>query len=306
MKKIGMAIHAGAGPDSEFVRKNLAKYEQGLEDALRAGYQLLKKGGAALDAVEKAVRTMEDNPIFNAGRGSSLNCFGEVRMHAAIMDGKTLGSGAGCLLSQIRNPITFARTQLEDGENVFLGGRSTLETARAMNIDIEPPSYFITDLQVEEYLKHRKKCLDAGLKYNPASHGTVGAVARDKKGNVASGTSTGGTHFGDAGRIGDTSMIGVGTYANNEACAVSCTGDGEALIKAVLAHSIFALRRYTPASLQEAVNHCIRKKKKDSDPDMGAISIDPAGNIAIQFNSERMHRAWVSGSEKIQVRIYRQ
>jgi beta-aspartyl-peptidase (threonine type) len=305
MKKIGMAIHAGAGPDSEFVQKHLRLYEEGLAAALKAGYKVLEKGGSAVNAVEASVRSMEDNYIFNAGRGSALNAKGEVEMYASIMDGKAMRAGAGCLLKTVKNPITFAKKILEEGKSVFLGGEEADATAQKLGLELEVPAYFITDLQVENYLKKRAQCKEEGIPFNPAIRGTVGAVAMDKNGNLAAGTSTGGTIFSQPGRIGDTSMIGVGTYANNACCAISCTGDGEVLIVNALAHTIFATREFKDLPMQETCDWVLHKRLKKIKGDMGVISIDKEGNIGIAYNSERMHRAWKSSSVPLQVKIYK-
>ena len=305
MKKIAMAIHAGAGPDSEFVKNNLKLYQQGLKDALEVGYKVLQKKGGAVDAVEASVRSMEDNYIFNAGRGSALNADGEVEMYASIMDGKRMKAGAGCLLKHVKNPISFAKGIMDQGKSVFLGGEDTLEVAKELKLELEPLSYFITDLQVRNYLEKREECEKKNFKFNPAVRGTVGAVALDRQGNMAAGTSTGGTIYSQPGRIGDTSMVGVGTYANNDICAISCTGEGEVLIVNALAHTIYSAKEYRGLTMQEACDYVIHDRLKKVTGDMGAISVDREGNIGLAFNSERMHRGWKTEGKETKVKIYR-
>lgn len=299
-----MAIHAGASLHTEFQKKNQVAYEAGLTVALNAGYAILENNGSAIDAVEAAVRSMEDNYLFNCGRGSALNCNGSVEMAVSMMDGKSLAAGAGCSLTHIKNPISFAKKILEANKVVFLGGNAAVEMAKDMKLEIEPVSYFIATHQVDAYLDKRKEFIGQ-QGFNPHIHGTVGAVARDSKGNLAAGTSTGGTQFCQAGRIGDTAMIGVGTYANNAVCAVSCTGDGDILIPRVLAHSIYTAKLYKQLSMQEACDYWVHQKEKESDPDTGAISIDNEGNIGIAFNTEKMHRAWKSSTIPLQVHVLR-
>jgi beta-aspartyl-peptidase (threonine type) len=306
MKRTGMAIHAGAGPDSEFVRNNQRLYKNGLLEALQCGISVLNKKGSALDAVEAAIRAMEDNPIFNAGRGSTLNSDGQIQMYASIMDGNTLRAGAGCLLTNIKNPISFARRMMDEGKSVFLGGPAAIELAKELGLEMEPELYFITDLQVKNFLEERAKCKEKNMSFNPAVRGTVGAVALDHKGNLAAGTSTGGTIYSQPGRIGDTSMIGVGTYADNRVCAVSCTGDGDVLIRNVLAHNVFTHKEYIRLDMQKTCDFVIGEKLRGHHGDMGVIGIDADGRIGIACNTERMHRAWQEHDSPPTAMIYLQ
>ncbi len=305
--QIAIVVHAGAGEDTEFILKHIPEYEKGLSDAVGAGYSILKKGGSALDAVEAAIVSLEDNKIFNAGRGSALTAAGNVEMCASIMDGKNKKAGAVAIVNNIRNPISFAHELLKSTGLMYMGGIEAVETAKDLGIKTEPDSYFVTDHQWKAFEKERAKKTNKGKifeKYLKRLHGTVGAVALDVEGNLAAGTSTGGTEYCQPGRIGDSSIIGVGTYADNKTAAVSCTGDGEFLITEVMAYNIAATVKYKGCTIQEAIDHVILEKNEDKTGDMGAIGIDSDGNIGISFNSERMHRAWRT-REDFGVKIYK-
>jgi beta-aspartyl-peptidase (threonine type) len=303
MNKIAMAVHGGAGPDSDYIKENISGYEEGLRNALSAGYTILEKGGAALDAVEEAVRHLENNELFNAGRGSAVNNKGEVEMDASIMDGKTVKAGAVSMVKNVKNPVTLARLIMENTNHVMLSGNGALEFAENENIQLEADAYFITSHQYDLFIEDRDtKSLQEMLKQR--IHGTVGAVAVDTKGNIAAATSTGGLTNSFSGRIGDSCIIGGGTYANNKTCAVSATGDGEYLINGVVAHSIAAAIEYTEYTLQQACDLVIHEKNKDGNGDMGVITVNASGDIGISFNSERMHRAWMGTDIPLQVKIY--
>lgn len=297
MGKIAIAVHGGAGPDSEFIKKNSEDYRKGIREALDAGYRVLEDGGSALDAVEAAVNAMENNALFNAGRGSSLNEHAEVEMDASIMNGKDRKSGAVSIVRNVKNPVTLARAIMEKSAHIYLGDMGALEFARKVGLQVMPEAYFITDHAFEEYQKAVEEATnsieEAGeFQVRRKMHGTVGAVALDRNGSVAAATSTGGTENKVPGRIGDSSMIGVGCYANNDTCAVSTTGDGELHIQHVSAFNVSALMEYKRMSVKEAAFHLINEKCKDEEGDMGLIAIDPRGNIALEFNSERMHRGY--------------
>ena len=303
MQKIAMAVHGGAGPDDKFIKENIDGYKQGLTEAVTAGYKVLEKGGSALDAVEESVRHLEDNYLFNSGRGSSLNRRGEVEMDASIMDGKTLEAGAVSMVKNVKNPITLARYIMKHTTHVMLSDSGALELAKDENIQLEPDSYFITNHQFDLFKEERnEKSIQELMKKR--IHGTVGAVATDRHGNVASATSTGGTTNCLYGRIGDSCIIGAGCYANNKTCAVSGTGDGEYLITNVIAHSISAAVEYTQCTLQQACDLVIHEKNKDTKGDMGVICVNAFGDIGISFNSERMHRAWMNSDGVLVVKIY--
>ena len=301
---VSVAVHAGAGPDSDYVRQNIQSYESGLKKARDIAFDYLFSGGNALEAVTKAVRELEDNPIYNAGRGSALNNKGEVQMYASIMEGKNLSAGAVCLLSNVRNPIEFAARILQMGKTVFIGGPEAEAFATHLGIGKEPLSYFITELQVKNFLEERAKFQQLNLGFNPALSGTVGCVARDQAGNLAAATSTGGTIYSQAGRIGDTSMLGAGTYSDNAVCAVSCTGDGDALIRHVLAHAVFSAREFLCEDMQQACDYLVQTRLRNESGDMGCIGVDREGRIGISFNTPRMHRAWRTLTEQ-GVALYR-
>ncbi len=303
MKKIAIAIHGGAGPDSDYIKQNKTDYENGLKHALEAGYKTLEKGGSAVDAVEVAVKCLEDNYLFNAGRGSALNNKGEVEMDASIMEGKHLQAGAVSMVRNVKNPVALARYIMEHTNHVLVSGHGALELAKNKNIELEADAYFITTHQYDLFIEEGdKKSMDKLLKQRV--HGTVGAVAVDKHGNVAAATSTGGTTNSLDGRIGDSCLIGAGCYANNNTCAVSGTGDGELLINNVIAHSISAAVEYTDYTLQQACDYITKEKNKNINGDVGVVSVNAEGNIGISFNSERMHRALMSSDTGLQVAIY--
>lgn len=311
MKKIAMAIHGGAGPDSEFIRKNAKEYKKAMEKVLNEGYKVLEEGGSAIDAVEAAVIAMENNPLFNAGRGSSLNENAEVEMDAAIMNGKDLKSGAVSIVKNVKNPVSLARAVMEKTKHVYLGDMGALEFARKVGLPVMPEAYFITDHAFEQYqeaIKEASNSMEQAGDYQvkKKTHGTVGAVALDSQGNIAAATSTGGTENKIPGRIGDSSMIGVGTYANNETCAISTTGDGEFLIRHVIGFRVSALMQYKGLSLKKACQELLQQELKEVEGDMGMIAVDKRGNIAMEFNSERMHRASRSSSQPLFVAIYGQ
>jgi beta-aspartyl-peptidase (threonine type) len=297
MNKIAIAVHGGAGPDSEFIKQHQKEYEQGVQEAMDAGYKVLENGGSALDAVEEAVNHLEDNPLFNAGRGSALNKKAEVEMEASIMNGANLKSGAVAIVKNVKNPVTLARAVMEKTEHVYIGDLGALELATHIGLTVMPDAYFITDHAFEQYSEAVKEAdntmEEAGeYKTKQRTHGTVGAVALDKEGNIAAATSTGGTENKSAGRIGDSSMVGAGSYANNKTCAVSSTGDGEVLIQNVIAFHVSSLIQYKGLNLKDACHYLMHEELKDAEGDIGIIALDAAGNIAMEFNSERMHRGY--------------
>lgn len=298
---IAIAIHGGAGESTNFLRTHLQDTKKGLLLAIRHGYTLLQQGGSALEAVEEAVKSLEDNPLFNAGRGSALNCRGEVEMDASIMDGRALDAGAVCMVRRVKNPISLARVIMERTEHVFLSGYGALEFARYHHLCLKPDSYFITEHQYNAYEKLnssesyedilRKKC-----------SGTVGAVALDCHGNMAAATSTGGTTNCLPGRVGDSCHIGAGCYANNKTCAVSGTGIGEYLITGVVAHSISVkVGENTP--IQQACEQVLQRCNKGGKGEIGVIALDRQGEIGLAFNTEIMKRAWVGLDGQLHVKI---
>jgi beta-aspartyl-peptidase (threonine type) len=309
MKKFALAVHGGAGPDSDHIKKNMEGYKKGIEEALNAGYAVLEKGGSALDAVEAAVNKLEDNPLFNAGRGAAINDKGEVQLCASITDGSKLQMGAVAIVKNVRNPVSLARKVMEKTKHIYLGSEGALKFAQEIKAPLEPDSYFITEHQFDTYLEEREKshknALEAAIpQVERRMHGTVGAVALDVHGNLAAATSTGGTEFEKAGRIGDSSMAGVGSYADNKVCAVSTTGEGESLIRHLTSFHVAAIMEYKELSLQDACDYLIDVRCKEEKGDMGIISIDPQGEIVFKFNSERMHRGCKSSDGSMMVAIY--
>lgn len=308
MNKIAIAIHGGAGPDSDYIKQNFKEYKKGLEEAINGAYEMLEQGVSAVDAVETAIKTLEDNPLFNAGKGSALTDKAEVEMCASIMNGFDLKCGAAAIVKNVRNPIRLARSIMEKSKHIYIGSIGAAEFAKELNLPMEPDAYFITEHQFEKYESTRKKINDNGqqlaIEQLDKKHGTVGAVALDIRGNLAAGTSTGGTDFCRQGRIADSSMIGAGTYANNETCAVSTTGEGELHIQHVSAFHISALMEYKGMSLREACRYFIHEKCKNINGDMGLIAVDPKGNLVAEFNTQRMHRAMKSSTQDLIVEIY--
>ncbi|MHB8475251.1 MAG: isoaspartyl peptidase/L-asparaginase family protein [Steroidobacteraceae bacterium] len=302
----GLAIHGGAGtlPRAEMRGGQELNYRAGLEEALDAGYAVLQARGKSLDAVTRAVMVLEDNPLFNAGRGSVFTHDGRNELDAAIMDGHTLRAGAVSGLTHIKNPIALARAVMEHSEYVMLSGAGAEEYALSRGVALVPQSYFHTPerwRQLERVLSG-----DAGLSKLTISHvGTVGAVALDDDGRLAAATSTGGMTGKRYGRIGDSPIIGAGTYADDRSCAVSATGHGEIFIRAAVAHDICARVRFGGRSLRDAVREVVVEELPALRGEGGVIAIDPCGEIAMEFNSEGMFRASRKSGEEPRIAIYR-
>lgn len=300
MTKVAIAIHGGAGKEGPFTRAHRPESEEAIRESLMKGYELLKKGKSALTAVEYAVVVLEDSPYFNAGRGSVLNELGEVEMDAAIMDGKTIRAGAVSMVRNVKNPIILARNIMFKTSHVLLSGYGALRLAKDLDIELQNEDYFITPHQYESYLKkYNRPPAIAAVK----SHGTVGAVARDKNGNLAAATSTGGTSYSLPGRIGDSCIIGAGCYANNKTCAVSGTGHGETLILNSVAHTISVLMEYKKFSLQKACDTVIHKYRKHKHQEMGVVAIDKKGNITFSYNTQAMRRGYIDTNGKIYIAV---
>ncbi|MCE3260154.1 MAG: Beta-aspartyl-peptidase [Bacteroidetes bacterium] len=298
-----LAIHGGARKDSAFIRDHVSDYELALREASDIAYSKLKKGKKALDAVEAAVVYMEDNILFNAGRGSAINSVGRVEMDASIMEGKDLRCGAVTLLNNVKNPVSLARIILEESKHILLGGEGAFEYAQYKKVPVEYDAYFITPHQYDLFMETRDHKSEKE-KEKILNHGTVGAVALDKDGNLAAATSTGGLAFNRKGRIGDASMPGIGCYANNSTCGVCATGDGELNMRNVTAGYISSMMEHTTMNIQEACDYLIHKKNKSVKGDMGIIAIDKHGNIGMAHNSQVMFRAWRNAEHKLTVRIY--
>jgi beta-aspartyl-peptidase (threonine type) len=301
LMNFGMVIHGGAGTidRAEMTPEKEKAYRAGLEQVLRAGYAVLERDGSSLDAVEAAIKILEDNPLFNAGKGAVFTHEGTNELDAAIMDGKTLKAGAVAGLKHIRNPISLARMVMEKSPHVMMAGEGAEAFAKTMGMTLVDPKYFYTDGRWRELEKAKAKTPVDG-----DHHGTVGAVALDKAGNLAAGTSTGGTTNKKFGRIGDSPIIGAGTYADNRTCAVSCTGDGEFFIRAVVAHTVAALMEYQNTSLEGAAASALNKAKQLGG-DGGLIAIDKRGNFATPFNTSGMYRGTIDSTGKVHVEIYR-
>jgi beta-aspartyl-peptidase (threonine type) len=287
-----IAIHGGAGtlPRADMSAEAEARYRAGLKEAIDAGFALLQEGGSSLDAVTRAVVLLEDNPLFNAGKGAVFTLDGRNELDASIMDGSTLKAGAVCGLTRIRNPVELARAVMERSEHVMLAGAGAEEFASASGFSFVPQSYFYTPERWRQLERIRSG--DASLSALTISHvGTVGAVALDDRGRLAAATSTGGMTGKRYQRIGDSPIIGAGTYADDRSCAVSATGHGEVFIRAVVAHDISARMRFGGRSLEQAVHEVVQEELPPRGGEGGVIAIDTRGNIAIEFNSEGMFRA---------------
>jgi beta-aspartyl-peptidase (threonine type) len=293
-----------------------ARYRAGLEAARDAGYAVLERGGSSLDAVAAAVRVMEDDPLFNAGRGAVLNHDGIAELDSSIMEGKTLRAGAVAAVKHVKNPVELARLVMEKSPHVLLVGQGAEDFALEQGVVLVPNSYFRTEARVkalEQALKEEKDKEQASRKTGArleatwplGSTGTVGAVALDRDGNLAAATSTGGLTNKRPGRVGDSPLIGAGTYANNSSCAVSATGDGEFFIRSVVAHDICALIAYQHVSLQAAAREVIHGKIEGMKASGGVIALDTAGHIVTDFNSEGMFRAARDSRGRKDVAIYK-
>jgi L-asparaginase / beta-aspartyl-peptidase len=285
-----IAIHGGAGVLR--ADKPGTRHRAVLKESLEAGYELLLAGKSSLDAVAAAVVVLEDSPLFNAGRGSCFNADGEIEMDASIMDGATLRAGAVAAVRRIRNPILAARAVMDETRHVLLGGDGAERFAREHGLALEDPSYFSTPKRLAALRQKRKN-----------HHGTVGAVALDAEGSLAAATSTGGYTGKLPGRIGDSPIIGAGTFADNRACAVSGTGLGEAFIRAAVAHDICARMRYLNVSLAVAARSALRNVASLGG-DGGLVAIDRRGNVAMPFNSEGMFRACIDRRGRRRLAIF--
>ncbi len=304
--KIAIAIHGGAGTilRSTMTPDLQTQYEEGLRAALDAGYSILEAGGSSLDAVAAAVASLEDFPLFNAGKGSVFNNAGNHEMDACIMNGKNLEAGAVCGISNVKNPVFVARVVMEHSGHVLLSGKGAEDYARSMGMAFEQDDYFYTEQRYKQWqdaVAEDRVQLD----HSDKKFGTVGAVALDVEGNLAAATSTGGMTNKKYGRIGDSPIPGAGTYANNDTCAISCTGHGELFIRAVVAHDISCLMSYKNLSLTDACDIVVHDKLVKIAGEGGLVAIDKKGNIYMPFNSEGMYRACRSNSGKYEVSIYK-
>jgi len=310
-----LVLQGGAGtilkedmtPDLE------AAYLQGLDDALNAGYAVLDEGGTAVNAVKATVVVLEDNMLFNAGRGSVFTKKGLQEMDAAIMEGATLNAGAVAGVRNVRNPIELATEVMRNSNHVFLSGKGANDFAIRQGIKLEPDEFFFSQFRYDQWkairdsdnyaLDHTHQELEELMR--DKKFGTVGAVACDIQGNIAAATSTGGMTNKKYGRIGDTPLIGAGTYANNKTCAISCTGHGEPFIRGVVAYDVSCLMEYKGLSLHEAMNIVVNDKLVRLQGEGGMIGVDAQGNAAMIFNSAGMYRAMKSSDGISEVAIYK-
>ncbi len=304
-----IVIHGGAGTilRSEMTPEQEAAYTEALNQALDIGEEILKNGGTALDAVEKTIVYLEDNPLFNAGKGAVLTNAGTCELDASIMDGATQNAGSVAGVKHVKNPIRAALAVMQQSPHVMLAGEGADQFALEQGLDTVPNSYFITERRLESLKRAKAKEQKTGMSAENAESkfGTVGCVALDKHGNLAAGTSTGGMNNKRWGRIGDSPIIGAGTYADNATCAVSCTGHGEYFIRYTVAADVAARMAYGGASLQDAANAVVMKKLVEKGGSGGLIAVDAKGNIAMPFNTEGMYRGYAKPGERL-VAIYKQ
>jgi beta-aspartyl-peptidase (threonine type) len=304
-RKLVLVVHGGEGDLPEKVSPELEKqHKDVLEEALRRGYARLKDGkkGASLDAVEAAIRVLEDSPLFNAGKGAVFTHEGRNELDASIMEGKDKKAGAVAGVTIVKNPISAARAVLDHSPHVLLIGRGAELFALKHKLDLVHPEYFWTEQrwkELQDALKKDEKRRDSGAAARPRHFGTVGAVALDGDGNLAAGTSTGGMTNKWSGRVGDSPIIGAGTYADNDACAVSCTGWGEYFIRYAVAHDITARVKYARRSVKEAAEAVINEQLQQAGAEGGAIVLGPRGDFHIAYNrlAGQMSRGFITSDD---------
>ena len=291
-----IAIHGGAGVilkgDLSEEREKLIREK--LDEAISRGYEILNASGSSADAVIETIKILENSPLFNAGKGAVFTNNGTIEHDASIMNGADLNAGASSGTMHVKNPITLANAIMTKSDHVFLSGSGAEEFAKKENLDMVEQDYFYTEFRFNQLKKMK----------DDSKFGTVGCVAMDKKGNLVAGTSTGGMTNKKWGRIGDSPIIGAGTYANNNTCAVSCTGSGEYFMRSVVAYDVSALIEYEKLSLKDAVSKIIHKKLPAIGGDGGLIAIDNKGNIAMDFNTPGMYRASINKNGEKVIEIY--
>jgi L-asparaginase / beta-aspartyl-peptidase len=300
-----IAIHGGAGavPRAFLSAEREARYRAGLAAALDGGYAVLEKGGSSLDAVTCAVRILEDDPLFNAGHGAALTRDGAAELDAAIMDGKHMRAGAVASVRHVKNPVELARHVMEKSRHVLLVGQGAEEFALEEGLSLVPNLYFRTAERLEQLLFEQRGEHVSDI-VPPTTKGTVGAVARDAAGNLAAATSTGGMTNKRPGRVGDSPIIGAGTYAKNGVCAVSATGHGEYFIRTVAAHHVTAAVEYRGLALEEAVREMLHEILRKLGGDGGLIAVDHAGRVVMDFSTEGMFRAACDSNGRRDIAIY--
>jgi len=315
MSNYTLAIHGGAGTilKEDMTPELEEAYLKGLQHAMNAGFAVLEQGGSAINAIKATIVILEDNMLFNAGRGSVFTKKGLQEMDAAIMDGRTLDAGAVTGVRNVRNPIELATEVMLNSNHVFLSGKGASDFAIKQGIKLEPDEYFFSQFRYDQWkairdsdtysLDHTHQRLEELMR--DKKFGTVGAVACDQQGNIAAATSTGGMTNKKYGRIGDSPIIGAGTYANNRTCGISCTGHGEMFIRAVAAHDVSCLMEYKGLGLQEAMEIVVHEKLMAIDGEGGMIGVDGAGNAALVFNSQGMYRGYKSSNGSGMVAIYK-
>ncbi len=314
-QEFSIIIHGGAGT---ILKKNMSPemetaYKQKLEEAIRVGYEILKNGGTSIDAVTKTINVMEDSPLFNAGKGAVFTHEETNEHDASIMDGKTLNAGASAGTTTVKNPIDLAKTVMEKSPHVMLSGKGADTFAKKQGLQIVEPNYFYTErrykslqnIKEQTELDHDTKVSFYDGNIKDSKFGTVGCAALDKNGNLAAGTSTGGMTNKRWGRIGDSPIIGAGTYANNNTCAVSSTGWGEYFIRGMIAYDISALMEYKNLSLKEAAQEVIQNKLTRLGGTGGIVAIDKNGNMVAEFNTAGMYRATINDKGELSIGIYK-
>lgn len=309
MGNFSIVIHGGAGTlvKGMMTPEKEVEYKKALQFALDQGYAVLEKGGCSLDAVEKAVIALEDSHLFNAGMGSVFTASGTHEMDASIMDGKDLQAGAVSLVTGIKNPVSLAKAVMQKSGHVFMAGDGAMQFAKLNNFEVLPAGYFYDELRFQQWqeikdsdtfqLDHSKK--------KDSKFGTVGAVACDQYGNIAAATSTGGMTNKKFGRVGDSPVIGAGNYANNQTCAVSCTGSGEFFIRGVVAYDVSCLIEHKDYTLERACDEVINQRVLNIGGDGGLIAVNSKGEISMVFNTEGMYRGYKKSSGEEDVMIYR-
>ena len=313
-----LAIHGGAGTltRSDLTPELEDAYRTALREALEAGYQVLDEGGASLDAVVAALRIMEESPLFNAGKGAVFTGEGAVELDASIMDGRTRNAGAVSGVKEVRSPITLARLVMEESPHVMLTGPGAEAFARQHGIEMVSNDFFYTDRRRRELERAQQRenapsggdamLLDEDREVENHKYGTVGAVALDQAGNLAAGTSTGGMTNKRFGRVGDSPIIGAGTYADNATCAVSATGHGEYFIRGVVAYDVAAMMQYAGLSLTAAANAVVMGRLGELGGTGGIIALDRNGNVAMPFNTAGMYRGAIDEDGNMMIKIYRE
>ncbi len=313
-KPVAIVIHAGAGSlnRDSFTPERERLYHATLEQSLRAGHAILKGGGSALDAVEAAIVIMEDAPVFNAGKGAVFTAEGKNELDASIMDGRALQAGAVGGVTTVKNPIRASRAVMEKSPHVLFTNRGAEKFASDNGLEMVDPKYFFTERrwkQIQTWLKQQEAKAKPRAAAEPDRHAdyfsTVGCVALDAEGNIAAGTSTGGLTGKQFGRIGDSPIIGAGTYANNKTCGISCTGHGEYFIRYAVAHDISAHMEYKNSTLAQAARDIVQIKLKKAKGSGGIIGLDAKGNIVMEFNTPAMNRGSIDKDGKLTTGLFK-